>query len=623
MKIIVDGKPAVIKSGSSFDFVSENRFFMGREGYTLNISFPIASCPDNRAIFGHIERADVDKKIISYECSIITGRLSLNGTLRVVKVSESFVECQFGTGNSAQTLTDPFEKTFVDELDLGEQPRLRGQQCSVSAAVVGFAAGRTEVALPWVNEGYPEADNNWIDYNADGSYKGWTWPINYLSWQPYLIVIAQRICEAVGYSCDFAVWNKSLYKYLILCNTLPSSWNILEYARIMPHWTVTEFFDNLELLLGFEFVFDHRLKTVTAKESWQELEKAGTVAIDNVVDEYSAEIATEENVSCDYIASKKVAFKEVSNEMGKYYDCDWFINRCPVFVLRYPSLSALISANKLHKAQLTASYRWGEEVQINHGTLDNPEIEQLQSVNLVLYAEAEDRYFVMRSIGYMTIEGHGNVQKYILQPINVFSSGVVDDDDEMESLDLSPVPINDTYVDSSSNRGPMMFLNPGSLENASVDDNDDSDCAGVIFPNNKQGTYQTWADQFVKAGENEAKSFYDSLNLAFWDGKIYDPDGFIYPMIDSIGVSQSWKRFDCPYTLRMRGFETSVLNVLPVIDAGKKFKFSWLDDEIPNPRALFLIKGKRYVCEKITATFTENGMSQLLKGEFFPVLEED
>lgn len=36
---------------------------------------------------------------------------------------------------------------------------------------------------------------------------------------------------------------------------------------------------------------------------------------------------------------------------------------------------------------------------------------------------------------------------------------------------------------------------------------------------------------------------------------------------------------------------------------------------------LFFVRGKRYVCEKITATFTENGMSQLLKGEFWPLLD--
>lgn len=39
-------------------------------------------------------------------------------------------------------------------------------------------------------------------------------------------------------------------------------------------------------------------------------------------------------------------------------------------------------------------------------------------------------------------------------------------------------------------------------------------------------------------------------------------------------------------------------------------------------RSVFHIKGKHYLCEKITATFTEYGMSQLLKGEFYPLLDD-
>ena len=47
----------------------------------------------------------------------------------------------------------------------------------------------------------------------------------------------------------------------------------------------------------------------------------------------------------------------------------------------------------------------------------------------------------------------------------------------------------------------------------------------------------------------------------------------------------------------------------------------FLSDTIPNPRSLFIIRGKRYVCEKLTATFTSQGMSQLIKGSFYPVVE--
>ncbi|MDE6553182.1 MAG: hypothetical protein K2K98_09545, partial [Muribaculaceae bacterium] len=58
------------------------------------------------------------------------------------------------------------------------------------------------------------------------------------------------------------------------------------------------------------------------------------------------------------------------------------------------------------------------------------------------------------------------------------------------------------------------------------------------------------------------------------------------------------------------------------IDRKRKVTFKFLSDDIPNPRALFFIHGRRYICEKITATFTEDGMSQLLKGEFWPLLDD-
>ena len=55
------------------------------------------------------------------------------------------------------------------------------------------------------------------------------------------------------------------------------------------------------------------------------------------------------------------------------------------------------------------------------------------------------------------------------------------------------------------------------------------------------------------------------------------------------------------------------------VDSSVKFMFSFLADDIPAVRSVFHIKGQRYLCEKITATFTENGRSQLLKGVFYKV----
>ena len=113
------------------------------------------------------------------------------------------------------------------------------------------------------------------------------------------------------------------------------------------------------------------------------------------------------------------------------------------------------------------------------------------------------------------------------------------------------------------------------------------------------------------------------LRISNWDGTVYDPDGFVYPYTDDVNVSQSWKRFSVPFSLRVYGRESCLSCVVPAIDGKKKkSRFSWLDSKIPSPRSIFNIHGQRYVCEKITATFTEKGMSELLTGEFRPVAEE-
>ena len=61
MKIIINGKDAVLKKGTSFEFVAENRSFTGSDSYTLSITFPLRGCPENIAIFGYINRTDIDK----------------------------------------------------------------------------------------------------------------------------------------------------------------------------------------------------------------------------------------------------------------------------------------------------------------------------------------------------------------------------------------------------------------------------------------------------------------------------------------------------------------------------------------------------------------------------------
>ena len=122
MKIIINGKTATLKKGTSFEFVSENRSFTGSDSYTLSITFPLRGCPENIAIFGNINRTDIDKSKVVFDCEIQGVNFYRSGIITIVEVSEKEVKTQFLEGRSEQNFDDTFDEIFINELNLGSYP---------------------------------------------------------------------------------------------------------------------------------------------------------------------------------------------------------------------------------------------------------------------------------------------------------------------------------------------------------------------------------------------------------------------------------------------------------------------------------------------------------------------
>lgn len=620
MDIIVNGRSAVLNKDFSFDYICENSLFMGRDGYTLNIAFPLKDCPENIAIFGHINRMDVVKDIVSLECAIIDGETSLLGSLSVLKISEVEAECQFAEGRCAQILEDPFEDIYISDLDLGAPTVTNPANLSPAMAWKSIDQGADEVALPWVNENAPTAPNNWVDYSG-GNYS-WNEEVSVLSWQPYLIVVAKRICDAIGYEYDFSEWEDSPLRHLIICNTLPGGWEMREYAGMMPDWSVSEFFEKLELFLMCEFDFDHKAKTVGMRFISSALAEVAPVKIDDVVDSYSVDVSQDGSSSCSYMGARRIAFKECSHTMWPFYSCDWYVSGSKV-VKHYDTLADLIAANK-RRDSYNGVHRveWGQSM--GEGYLHG-----LTTVSCLMYAADVDAYFVFRSYGaelVNTVGGKDNYEQlYELQPVNVFGSGSVESEDvQSDEIEFVPVCVMDTYVSEDDDKGRMMFLNPGSSSSSG---------SGVRPGNGGYGNgslvSSSESDEIRQPGpviaiENGRQSkqsvFYSEFYVAFWNGTIPEPGKSPYPIIDGNSmVSRSWTDIRMPgLSMRISG----ALAGLAKINPEQKFKFSWISSDLPDPRAIFHIRGHRYVCEKITATFSTEGMSQMLKGEFYPLIDE-
>lgn len=605
MQIYIANKLAALKQGTSFEYVSENRLFSGSDGYTLTITFPLKDCPQNQAIFGHINRADVSAGKVVFDCEIRDKGFYKFGCITITEINEAEVKTQFLDGRSEQNFDKTFDKVYINELDLGRPSVTSKSSITPTRAWQPMYSNYEAVALPWVNDASGNIQNKAecvVDDAVQNRYHyEWSSDTTGLSWQPYLLHITRKICEAVGYTADFSAWeDKEEYKYLLICNCLPFAWYIPDYARALPHWTVEEYFEKLELFLQGEFTIDHRAKHIAFDFSKAVLDSTRPVRLDNVVEEHSTEVKVEEN-QCDYSVMKNRVYKECDHEMWKFYDCDWFIKGNQWNIVRYNTMRELLEANKGYAT-------WDGQHHRNN------------RIDKILYAADCDTYFIIVTLsrtpeivwrgGIVYLKFH---YKCRLQPINLFGGHIVNDEEDADQDEIEFVP---AWIDDTEEKyGRCLFLSFSGY------DEDNGDISGEDESKYPFATTRTF--DTLKAGEKEKKAeYYDRIYIGFWDGAQNTRRKLPHPEVEDIAITDDWSNFNfLHFSLRINNKLVN-RSIAPPVEPTMKTTFKFLADTLPDVRALFLIRGKRYVCEKLTATFTENGMSQLIKGVFYPVKEE-
>lgn len=602
MLILVNNRPAALKKGTSFEYVAENRMFSGSDGYTLSIVFPLKDCTQNLAIFGHLNRADVVAQQVIFDCEIRDGNFCKYGSITITEISENEVKTQFLEGRSEQNFDRTFDKVYINELDLGSPRTVAKSAITPSEAWRPDQYRPEAVALPWVND-YSGNIQNKAEYVIDnasqnkGHYE-WSNDSAGLSWQPYLLHLSKKICEAVGYSADFSKWEeKEEYRYLLVCNTLPFAWYMPEFAFALPHWTVEEYFSKLELFLGGEFDFDHRAMHISFRFTDDLLASKHSVCLEKVIEEHSTQVTVADE-SCEYSEAKNLVYKECDHEMWKFYSCDWFIEGWQNRTVVYHSLNELIEANRWFA-------KWSGSNQRN------------SNLGKLLYAADCDAYFIIRAVSRTPKTYTAGGKKYIryeyscrLQPVNLFGGRIVNTEEDAPQEEIEFVP---AWIDDTEDKyGRCLFLSFAGY------DEDNGEYTEDVSENPFQQTVSVCT---LSAGKKDKRTeYYDRIYVGFWDGSQNTMGKLPYPNVDDIEITENWSNFSfLRFSLRINNRLSARRRIIHSIEPKMKTTFKFLSDSVPDVRSVFIIRGKRYVCEKITATFTENGMSQLLKGIFYPI----
>jgi hypothetical protein len=641
MEIIINGKLAWLKKNTSFEYIAENPLFTGSDGYSLTITFPLKDCPDNIAIFGHLHRHDVEKSKVVFDCEIRDKQFYKSGCITVTQISDVEVKTQFLEGRSEQNYNDTFDNIYLNQLSLGYPENVSSKNVDLTEMCEVCYPYCDYTALPWVNNTSGNLQNA-VKKNQSGEFE---WDTDNLSFQPYLVPLLEKICKAINYTGSFSAIKNSKWKYLLVCNALPEAWAQRDYAAALPHWSLTEFFEQLELFLRGEFTINHKSRTIVFEFSSTKARKSPSVYISNVVNKYSVDV-TQDN-KCDYIATKNLIYADNDNRLWAYRSCQWYIDKHKNEAVVYSTLNSLLT----HAATLKESgvYITSE----GNGTTKKfyRGYPNASDGNKLFYAKDVDTYFIMycyKSELYETnhiqnTDYHWYKYYNKLIPINQFGKFLFDKDAEDVELNIVPAWIDDTEDDL----GPCVFLECGDLGSAVSYTKDESSSGSVSggSGNRRGGTRgehgfygergrenddtdyddgalaQGTAGRTILKGDLEKNdAYFDKIYVAFWDGTTTKEGKLPHPIVDKVETFDDFTKYTCSYSMRLeapKGLEKYTYD----IDNKKKYTFSFLSDVIPDPRAVFFIEGSRYVCEKITATFQEStGKSQLLKGVFYRII---
>lgn len=638
MILTIDGKVAVLKKGFSFEYYSENRLFKDRDDFSLNIDLPIRGCKENQAIFGNIQRKDALIFQLYYDAEIHDAHFHKSGAVTIISITDDMIRVQFLEGRSFQNFYPDFDQKFINELDLGNWDPSRSQ------TPAQMWSNDDIIALPWVNS-YTGNIQNRADYNINNNTWSWhttadddddTEVVSGLSCQIRLYTLTHKICDALGYELLAADWMDSKWYNLYSLNSTPYAWFKNNWADTLPHWTINEFFHELEKLMLCEFDINHKTKTISFAFSQDKLNNADEEHLTEIVDEYTHTLTKEDE--SDYKLTKNTGYQNCDNEMWNWYSCDWLkYEKNWGRGQAYSTLQQLLHdlpnriANGVHRTP--------------QGTPNTQYLPQG-----LLYAVDVDTSFALYEIGRVkrgTDQGGNDVYGsiYKLIPVNRFGNRIFDEDnyDSCEELKICPVWLDEAIDADNHSKGCIIFLSLGSLDNTSAS-------GGTTHGRRPHGetvdqavTTQVnlMAAQTIIDGKSSDDSAFNYMSVGFWYGELSPfPQGKLpAPWIDSFEIdwnfsvttqatldtiTQSFNRISNPHNDSLRINNDLYGNGILIgnsvmIDAHKKYEFDFLSDKLPNARAIFNIKGIKYLCAQIKLDISENGLSQKKRGVFYRI----
>lgn len=663
IELILDGKAAALKDDVKIKLTSCNPYYSSASTYTYEVELPLA-LPANREIFGDIDRLDTQKQSRKLDAQLRSGGHDLvTGKATITSVTEDAVKVQLLGYASAYGYDGEMSETYIDELEMGDwygqliggypyhQPEY-GSAWSIAlhwrvyALQQGMAYDQWRAAMfandycvfyPVHNSTadtvcneyvYREATEGGRDFRIEYPYsppggeslEPTGVPQVKVSPQPFLWFMCRLIAGAMGYSLadnDNYLYTNTLYRRIFIANA-----NIhIRCNKCLSHWTVKEWWSNVEAMFGVVMVIDDATKSMklVSRSEKYDIPTGDKTYISDVVDEYTVELDNEND-------------KETTSGNVGYADFD-----ATAWTLLPDELR---SSAQVEQVTYTSLDFLAEAVQMDAIVPDTSKV----------YECRNGRRYVWTSDVMQT--GHPGWRE-----TDQYRPRIVRDTDKID-VELKFVPAklvvrtmrcclkkyeNNRLKDELIGEIPMVMLERPDMDNFSWYE-PDSSVKPVALDVAKQLTAIDTGESTKEEGKPEDLMYLaiapdctdenaevSPYKFSWWNAQTHETvDGemlYFRPWLyaeswwDSVTDIRGENKDRMALMLNAVGGVDTVAGEAaedaPVIDATAKYCIRFLSDTVPDPTSLFIIHNRPYVCEKLEVEVDIKGPKKLITGYFY------
>lgn len=623
---IINGHKAYPISTSSIKVTYANQYVTDDGEYTYDITFPM-NILENRVIFKNVSRLEVKKNIDKYDdCKLFcNSQLIMSGVGTILSVNEKEIKLQIVGGKSRIKFNDRMTKHYIDEIPFGTADKpgytvdkgwsqgWKGLQkikdiYRLDDDKSKFLGVEGKWCFVPVRDETNDMIANFVGVDKTKVFIGYNAPfIVNPAVQPNLMYIFCKVVEYEGYTLkrndfDCKPWNL-LY--------IASAYKTRELRRALPHWSSYTFIEEFRKLFNATIVFDDIQKTCSVIKK-SELTTADSVAIEPL-DEYTTDYDEDGSFSTSSTANLEYNLGDSANRDN------------------YEVISKKVFEN-FEIVHSTAT--WDPQNQFKGTTQSWSEKQKRQTIiecngSYYIYVENEDGSKTWQLAGVWSplirdsssddyVDINISPAAQVVEDIN-FKTAIIGEDNYYEKRCLLSIP-NDKEPDSKECDVDDDGYSYTSVQDAIDDEStldkseDDQECMNIFFiiPGEVQVDNKfSWV---------RAKSRWPKFKTDYRINKEYC--GSTEGGFGGNGGGTFKEKY--PYSLSICTKSTNdVVNLGCLHDNGLRLdnkncmEAKFKSDVIPDPSKIYIIRNKKYVCEKIEMEVKDDAIEPVYTGYFY------